>query len=183
MSVTRERTGIAKIRQLTTELGDRDHKMKNDFHLFEAFFENFPIPVTMWTLTSKGIVVSQRGNGFMTQRASSLEDMFTCSLVKETSLAQHEMALKGNKIDYFIETDNKHYYIKLVPEKNKKDETVGVSGLAWDVTTNIIMLNCLEEIAILSDKKSGQYKEISDIAKKGLGASRLKKMLNEIEIL
>tara|TARA_Y100000310_G_C20409669_1_gene681320 strand:- start:127 stop:669 length:543 start_codon:yes stop_codon:yes gene_type:complete len=178
-SSIKSRAGIARLRQLVNELGDRDDKLKNDFQLFEAFFENFPIPVTMWMLSKDKHVISQRGNGFMVQEAITLEDMFICPVVKERCLEYHEIALRGNKAEYFIDTDNTQYYVKLVPNFGDDDDVISITGIAWDITTNMKMLECLDKILHLSEDND----EISEIARDGLEVSRLKKMLTKIETI
>ena len=172
---------LTRIRSLVEDLSDRDEQLKKDFQLFEDFFDNFPIPVTMWSITKDKTVVSQRGNGFACQKADSLETMFLCPQIKEISLDRHARALRGEKIDYFVKTDEKVYYAKLVPRVNDDDEITGVSGIAWDVTGNAVMLSCVENIHDLTMGRRGDYKEIHSIVTRALEASSLKGMLNEHE--
>jgi len=182
-SSIKSRVGITRLKQLVNELGDRDDKLRNDFQLFEAFFENFPIPVTMWMLSKDKNIISQRGNGFMVQEATTLDDMFLCPLVKEQCLEHHISALKGKKAEYFINTNDCHYYVKLVPNFGDSGGVVSVAGIAWDITSNMKMLECLDNILVLSNNRDKKHKEISEIAKGGLEVSKLKKMLTKIEVI
>lgn len=170
---------MSRLKALVEELSDRDDQLKKDFELFEEFFENFPIPVTMWSITKDKAVISQRGNGFACQKASSLDDMFLCPTVKAMSLERHEQALRGEKIDYFVKTDEKVYFAKLVPRQDDSGNLSGVSGIAWDVTSNAIMLACVEDICDATRGRRGQYKEIHKVADKALAASRLRRLLDE----
>ena len=179
MSTRKSRQSMVRLRELISELSDRDDQLKKDFQLFEEFFDNFPIPVTMWSITKDKTVISQRGNGFACQQASSLEEMFLCPTIKEISLERHERALQGEKVDYFVKTDEKVYFAKLVPRRDAVGTISGVSGIAWDVTSNAIMLACVEDICSATNGRRGQYKEIHKIADKALAASRLRLLLDE----
>jgi transcriptional regulator with PAS, ATPase and Fis domain len=178
MSAFKDRQGIMRLKSLVNELSDRDDQLKKDFQLFEEFFDNFPVPVTMWSITKDKTVISQRGNGFACQKADSLEEMFICPVIKEMSLEKHEIALQGEKVDYFVKTDEKLYFAKLVPRENNNKIT-GVTGIAWDVTSNAIMLSCIENIYDITLGRRGLYKEIHQTANKALVASRLRKLLDE----
>ena len=179
MSNGKKHPGIAKLRSLVEELGDRDDQLKKDFQLFEDFFENFPIPVTMWSISKDKTVISQRGNGFACKEASCLEDLFLCPTVKSMSIENHEKALKGERVDYFIKTEENVFYAKLVPRISDEGKISGVSGVAWDVTSNAIMLACLEDIHEQTQGRRGQYKTINTAAEKALKVSRLRRMLDE----
>ena len=179
MSMRKSSQSMLRLKSLVNELSDRDNQLKKDFELFEEFFENFPIPVTMWSITKDKTIISQRGNGFACQKADSLEDMFLCPTIKEMSLERHEQALQGEKVDYFVKTDEKVYFAKLVPRQDEKGNLSGVSGIAWDVTSNAIMLACIESIHSKTEGRRGQYKEIYKVADKALAASRLRLLLDE----
>ena len=64
---------------------------------------------------------------------------------------------------------------------NEFDQISGVSGIAWDVTINAILLSCLEDINELTIKKRGLYRDINKISERGLSASHLRKLLAEQE--
>jgi hypothetical protein len=178
MSAHKSHEGMIRLRSLVNELSNRDDQLKKDFQLFEDFFDNFPIPVTMWSITKDKTIVSQRGNGFACQKARSLDEMFLCPIIKEISLERHEKALQGEKVDYFVKTDQKVYFARLVPRKNDVGEISGVSGIAWDVTSNAIMLACVENIHSVTHGRRGQYKEIHKIASKALASSSLRLLLD-----
>jgi len=174
-------TRLTRLKNIVEKLSDRDDQLKKDFQLFEDFFDNFPIPVTMWSITKDKTVVSQRGNGFACQKADSLETMFMCPLIRDASLEHHAKALKGEKVEYFVKTEEKIYYAKLVPRLDEREEITGVSGIAWDVTSNAVMLTCIETIHESTKGRRGHYKEIHGVASRALTASRLRNLLNEHE--
>jgi hypothetical protein len=179
MSNRKTHPGMSRLRSLVDELSNRDDQLKKDFQLFEDFFENFPIPVTMWSISRDKTVISQRGNGFACKEADSLEDLFLCPTVKTMSLEKHEEALMGERVDYFIRTDEFVFYAKLVPRVDDEGNISGVSGVAWDVTSNAIMLACLEDIHEQTQGRRGQYKTINSTAEKALKVSRLRRMLDD----
>ena len=174
----KERESLARLRKLTEELTDRDDQMKSDFRMFEEFFINFPLPVTMWSISKDRTVISQRGNGFACHQAADLDSLFLCPTVRAVSLEKHEQALNGNRVEYFIDAEEKTYYAILVPRLNEDKAVNGVSGIAWDITSNTVMLDCLEQIQELTEGRRGQYKELHNIASHALGASRIRSLMD-----
>ena len=75
------REGLNRLKSLVGELTDRDVKLKQDMQLFEDFFENFPIPVTMWAVAKDGNVISHRGNGIICDESDTLDDLFLCPVL------------------------------------------------------------------------------------------------------
>lgn len=171
-------SGLSRLRELCEELNDRDSQLKKDIQLFDGFFNNFPIPVTMWSIGKDHTILSKRGNAFTCHEASSLEEIFKCPMIREQSITKHESALQGNTVSYFVEDSGNVYWTRLVPRKNDKEEVIGVIGLAWDVTTNAIMLASLENILSIAEG-SGSLDEIKAEAQRGFSCSRLRKMFDE----
>tara|TARA_Y100000310_G_C20431979_1_gene691931 strand:+ start:59 stop:532 length:474 start_codon:yes stop_codon:yes gene_type:complete len=155
--------------------------MKNDMEMFEGFFDNFPIPVTMWIIFKDGTVVSQRGNGIVCTEANSIEDLFECPILKNMSIAAHERALMGEPTQYLARNENQIYYVSLVPRKND-DIVTHVSGIAWDITSNAIMLAAIEKIVEITTGRRGAYKEINSLANRAVLASRLKEFVENENI-
>ena len=176
----RKNENIEKLKSLCEQLNTRDDQIKRDLKMFEGFFANFPIPVTMWSIGKNHAVLAKWGNAFTCNEPKNLEEMFECSLLRDESVKKHEEALSGNQVTYFIEHENKIFWCKLVPREDITQATVGVLGMAWDVTSNAIMVHCLEKTLELleTDCDVGMIK--SEISK-ALNASRLKKMLDERE--
>tara|TARA_R110001583_G_scaffold96646_2_gene241031 strand:- start:357 stop:830 length:474 start_codon:yes stop_codon:yes gene_type:complete len=150
--------------------------MKRDMEMFESFFENFPIPVTMWTISRDRTVVSQRGNGMACEDASTMDDLFKCPVVKKISLEAHERAFAGDPAQYFAAADDKIFYVSLVPTIDNEQVT-HVSGIAWDITSNAIMLAHIETIEEITRDRRGFHKEVHGLAKKALNASRLRGLM------
>jgi hypothetical protein len=172
---------LQRLSTLVNELGDRDKQLKRDMELFEEFFDTFPIPVTIWSITKTKNVVSQHGNGFICSEAHSLEDLFSCPTIKGESIKKHERALKGEKVSYFVHTDDSVYFVRLIPRLNEKNEIAGVSGISWDVTVNAVLLSCLENISDMTKGRRGMYKDIHKLSTRGISASKLRELLSEQE--
>ena len=181
MSNYKPPSNIVRLKALVLELSDRDGQMHADHDLFEDFFENFPLPVTIWSVTKEGIVVSQRGNDFVCKNATCLNEMFECLVIKEISLEKHEEALRGEKIDYVVHTSESVYYARLVPSMGTQNQVVGVTGIAWNVTSNAMMLSCIEEIIELTQGRRGGYKQVRELAGKALSSSKLRELINDNE--
>ena len=173
---SQSRSRLLKLRTLVDSLSDRDDRLKKDMRMFESFFENFPIPVTMWTISRDQTVVSQRGNGMACENATSIDELFECPVVKEISLEAHHQAFSGEAVQYFATPEDKIFYVSLVPYKDG-DVVEHVSGIAWDITSNAVMLSLLEKIEATTRGRRGDYKEIHKMASKALNASRLRKLI------
>jgi len=170
---------LNRLKSLVGELNDRDSKLKQDMQLFEDFFENFPIPVTMWSVTREGAVTSQRGNGLICENASDLESMFECPVLQELCIKAHEEAFQGAPVQHFTSKEEKMYYVSIVPRKTDSGDITGVSGIAWDITSNTSMLSILEDIQKLSQNKKGSsFRKIFALAQKALSSSRIRELMN-----
>lgn len=176
-------SNISRLKSLVCELSDRDDQLKKDMRLFEEFFETFPIPVTMWSISQEKTILSKRGNGFVAHEADCLDNLFLCPDIKQISVEKHELALSGEKVDYFAKSDTSVYYVKLLPRRDELGKICGVTGVSWDVTSNAVMLSCLEDICEMTLGRRGDYKKINTISDRALNASRLRQMLVESEDL
>ena len=172
---SRER--LTKLRNLVNALPDRDVRMKKDMEMFERFFDNFPIPVTLWTIAKDGSVVSQRGNGVVCAKASSIDDLFECPVMASMSIEAHEKAFLGESSKFLARNEESIYYVSIVPQMSL-GVVYHVSGIAWDITSNAIMLASIEKIDSLSQDFKDERKEINRLAKKALKASRLSKLIH-----
>ena len=166
---------------LCSELNTRDDQLKRDLKMFESFFSNFPIPVTMWSVGNDQAVLSKRGDAFECDEPKSLGELFKCPTLCDEAVKKHQLALSGKTVTYFMEHESKLFWCKLVPRTDDSGNSLGVLGMAWDVTSNSVMLRCLETIVELLDSAADQQ-DIRDEALSGLSASRLKKMLDEESI-
>ena len=164
---TKERKSLNRLKELCDQLSDRDEQLKKDLQLFEGFFSTFPLPVTMWSIGKDHRVLSVRGEGYTCSKATTLEDMFECPQLRDQTIEKHEQALVGNVVSFFVEAEDRVYWTKLVPRKNESDEIVGVVGISWDVTTNAIMIHCLEEIIVMLENDV-PHKEIMPTWTRGL---------------
>ena len=172
---------LENLKSLVNDLSDRDAQLKKDMQLFEEFFETFPIPVTMWSISAENTLLSKRGNGFICHKASCLDDLFLSDRVKELSIKSHERALEGVRVDYFARTEDSVFYVKLLPRYDENEEICGVTGVSWDVTSNAIILACLEDIAEKTEGRRGDYKKINNMTTRALSASRLRGLLMQDE--
>tara|TARA_B100001123_G_scaffold50596_1_gene52170 strand:+ start:5234 stop:5803 length:570 start_codon:yes stop_codon:yes gene_type:complete len=171
---------LQKLHKLCTELNDRDDQLKKDINLFESFFTNFPVPVTMWSIGKDHTVLSKRGNAFTCEEASTLDDIFKCPIIREQSIKKHELALEGDIVSYFVAHSSHVYWTRLIPKKNNDGSIAGVVGIAWDVTSNAIMLSSLENVVEMIE--SGEsLDDIKQEAMRGVSSSRLKALLEDEE--
>ena len=166
---------LSKLRVLVETLSDRDVTMKRNMDMFERFFDNFPIPVTMWTILKGGTIISQRGNGIVCEKASDVDSLFECPVLSSLSHEAHEKAFLGEHSSFLGKTENNFYYVSIVP--HVVDEKVtSVSGIAWDITSNAVMLASVEKIVEMTTGID-QLEKINSLATKALRASRLARLI------
>jgi len=169
------RLRLQKLKFLVEELSDRDQRLKQDSELFEDFFANFPIPVTMWSLDQSGNLISKRGNAVVNDNGTKINDLFLEECADDFKKA-HEKAYAGKKISFFSTVTESTYYTRLVPRYTDSGSIIGITGIAWDITSNHVMLEAIGKINNLSKGKKGIYREIFDLSSKAIDASRIKNL-------
>tara|TARA_R100000808_G_scaffold25097_1_gene61926 strand:+ start:53798 stop:54361 length:564 start_codon:yes stop_codon:yes gene_type:complete len=174
---TKPNKNIEKLRRLCDQLNDRDDQLKRDFRMFEDFFSNFPVPVTMWFIGKDHTVLSKHGNAFTCQSPATLEEMFECPELRDESIKRHEQAFNDEVVTYFVKYETKLFWCKLVPRK-VENNIAGILGIAWDITSNSIMLHNIQKAKEIIDN-SGNTHSAAAALQDALDASRLRKLLKE----
>ncbi len=176
----KSRSTLKELRSLVDNLNDRDMKLKREFRLFEDFFEHFPLPVSMWSASQAGEILSIKDKGFFCKDPKDIKNLFKCEKIKDVICKDHKGAFEGNNCQRLIANEENTYYVSIVPRRDDLDNIIGVSGIAWDVSSNIDMINILKEIKKLSEDKSITLEDIAEKAKTGLSKSRLMNLLKEL---
>lgn len=167
---------LLKLRTLVDSLEDRDKALKQDHNLFEKFFENFPIPVSMWSVNAEGKVLSCKGNGFLNEIAKTEDDLFVCdNVAKKINDAKNEC--KDVK-EIIIETEESTYFAKILTRKDG-DDIIGSIGMAWDVSSNITLLGSLMRIRDIA-LDTGNIEEMKKWAENGIAASRMRVLIERM---
>ena len=83
----------------------------------------------------------------------------------------------GEKVDYFAKSESSVFYVKLLPRRDENGKICGVSGVSWDITSNAIILSCLEDISEMTLGRRGEYRKIHQKSEKALGSSQLRHLL------
>jgi len=176
------RQRLDKLRKIVEDLSVRDDQLKRDLKMFENFIESFPLPVTMWSINREHVVLSNRGTAFACggKSVNSLDDIFKCPNMRKDAIEKHNEALQGKAQAYFIQDEQHIYYTRLVPRPDEDGSILGVVGIAWDVSSNAIMISKLEDIVEIVDG-AGDLDAIKQAAQDALSVSRLRKLLSEEE--
>ena len=175
-----KKSRLSEIRTLVENLSDRDIKIKRDIRLFEEFFTNFPIPVSIWSVTKEGTVISQRGNGLICHDAKCIDSLFSEFKDRDKYVNVHKKALEGEPFQGMTFCDDKTFYVSVAPRRDEKGKVSGLIGLAWDVTPNQVILSSLEKITQMSDED--KLNDAKKEAQKAIEASRLHKLLNKLGV-
>lgn len=172
---------LSELKSLVKDLTDRDVKIKTDFRLFEDFFEHFPVPVSMWSATAAGTITSSKDKGFFCKNPSDLESLFECSEMSKVILEDHIQACNGKNTKRILEKKEKTFFVAVVGRKDEKENIIGASGIAWDVSSNMSILNILKDVKERLEINSITSEEIIELLDKGISSSRLNKLLSEEE--
>ena len=172
---------LSDLKSLVETLTDRDAKLKKEFRLFQDFFKNFPIPVSMWSTTSDLRISSLKNNGFFCIDSECLADCFECEPTREKIVKMNTIASAGESVSDTVKKDSKMYYVVIVPRNEENGSVTGTSGMAWDVSSNSFILNTLMEIKSSTEDKSGTLKEINKKASQAINKSRLFALMKKKE--
>ena len=167
---------LLKLRTLVDSLEDRDKALKQDHNLFEKFFENFPIPVSMWSVNSEGKVLSCKGNGFLNEIAKTEDDLFVCDKIAG-KIEEAKSECKDVK-ELILETDESTYFAKVLTRKDG-DDIIGTMGMAWDISSNITLLGSLIRVRDVAND-SGDIEEMKKWAENGIAASRMRVLIERM---
>ena len=182
MGRSNKKSNLLEIRSLVENLSDRDTKVKRDIRLFEEFFKSFPIPVSIWSVTSEGTVVSQRGNGLICHDAKCIDSLFSEFDEKNNYVEAHKLALTGQSFQGMTFCQDKTFYVSIAPRRDDQGGISGAIGLAWDVSPNKKMLDNLKEsIEIIESDADMSMKlmSVKNLLEDSLETSRLRKMLQD----
>jgi len=167
---------LLKLRSLVDSLEDRDKALKQDHNLFEKFFENFPIPVSMWSVNAEGKVLSCKGNGFLNEIAKTEDDLFVCDQIGE-KIESAKSEQKDVK-EMFIETEAATYFAKILTRRDGED-IIGTIGMAWDVSSNITLLGSLIRVRDIANN-GGSVEEMKKWAENGIAASKMRVLIERM---
>jgi len=179
IKVKKSNPTLAELRKLVDNLADRDMKIKRDFQLFEDFFDHFPIPVSMWSSTQDGIITSIKDKGFFCTGAKQIKGLFDCKILKKSVLSDHKKVLAGQNTQSLLKKAEKSYFVSMVSRKDEQDNIIGVSGIAWDVSSNIFIVDILKEIKRSLESNSLTPEDTLEKVDLAIKSSRLNKFLKE----
>ena len=169
------RDSLLKLRQLVDDLSDRDEQLKKDVAAFNDFFEHFPVPVTVWSTSRNGDVLTCKGTAIPCVDSTCIEKMFACRHLTDHIIQAHEKAREGETVSFMIESGDPIYYVHVVPKLDALDNFAGAMGLAWDITSNVAMLghasNSLAQFSL------GHHDQGIELLKEAVTSSRLRVLI------
>jgi hypothetical protein len=168
---------LVKLKLMVNGLEQRDDALRQDHHLFEKFFENFPLPVSLWSVNKEGKVLSCKGNGFLNPSAKIESELFLCEKVKCQILETEDTS---DIREFFIESGDNTYYSKVMTRRHENN-IIGTIGMAWDISSNLTMLGSLIKIQEIVAKDFNK-KEITEWVNNGLAASKIRILIERLFI-
>lgn len=122
-----------RLYNLLSTIEEQENKNSEEKNLFDAFFNNSPIPMAAWSVSSNGKVLVQKGNGIINHNSINLEDLFKDSDGFENLLEKHEEAFTGNQVEFTYLDKDRTFQVKLIPVRSE-NYVEKVMGIAIDVT-------------------------------------------------
>lgn len=188
------RESLYKLKALVTELSDRDEGLKRDASLFEAVFNNFPVPVAIWLSDEEGLCVSQRASGSSSKGWSvpppppddappvKVSSLYQCPELKKDVERHFKKAVKGKQLSFLSSIDGMYIWSRLTPRFREDGSCSGVIGVSWDLTANYRMFVLLNQI---SESKCGgadpEVQALKEAARNVAKTSVISKLLEETE--
>ena len=188
------RESLFKLKALVDELSDRDEGLKRDASLFEAVFNNFPVPVAIWLTDEKGLCVSQRVSGSSSKGWSApppapdgsslvkVESLYQCPELRKDLEKNFEKAVKGRQVSFLSSVEGVYIWTRLTPRFLSDGTCTGVIGVSWDLTANYKMYSVLMQISESAfDSDSPAFKTLCAEAASAAQSSIIKRLLEEAE--
>ena len=188
------RESLFKLKALVNELSDRDEGLKRDAALFEAVFNDFPIPVAIWLTDEKGLCVSQKASGSISKGWSvpppppdnvppvRVLSLYQCPELQKDVERYFKKAVKGKQLSFLSEIDGTYIWTRLTPRFREDGSCTGVIGVSWDLTANYRMFSMLNKI---SESTCGggdpEVQELKDAARDAAKMSVISRLLEEAE--
>lgn len=188
------RESLFKLKALVSELSDRDEGLKRDASLFEAVFNDFPVPVAIWLSDEQGLCVSQRASGSNTKGWSvpppppddeppvKVLSLYQCPELRKDVEKHFKKAVKGKQLSFLSSIDGSYIWTRLTPRFRDDKSCSGVIGVSWDLTANYRMFALLNQI---SESKCGtgdpEVQALKDAARDVAKMSVINRLLEETE--
>ena len=149
------RESLYRLKSLVEYLEDRDLGLKRDASLFEAVFNDFPVPVTIWLSDEKGLCVSRKVTGRVSRgwsspppsASSKVVDLYGCSVLRLDVERHMERALGGNQVSFLSSGDGTYVWTRLTPRFTEMGKCCGVIGASWDLTASHKMFSTLTRLS------------------------------------
>ena len=154
MIVRKDRESLYKLKSLVEHLEDRDLGLKRDASLFEAVFNDFPVPVTIWLSDEKGLCVSRKVTGKASRgwsspppASSKVVDLYGCSVLRLDVERHMVRALGGKQVSFLSSGDGTYVWTRLTPRFTEVGKCCGVIGASWDLTASYRMFSALTRLS------------------------------------
>lgn len=135
------RTNIEKLKVLTEALIDRDYIRSKALELFDAFCNDFPIPVNAWIVDGGLYLVEKKGSLVQCKSEKTNIDSIFDGDARAKNINMHKKALLGDIVTYTLAWDDKIFLTRLIPASRNGDMVFGVS---MDITSFVHMSNALD---------------------------------------
>jgi len=173
---------LEKIRSLVGDLCDRDVRLKEETKLLDHIFASFPIPLLVWSVDVNGNVKALKGNSIMNPEAKIEAELFCDKSVKKALRECKEKAheSKDSRSSRLVDTNGKVFYMTITKRFTTTGKEIGYIGMAWDITSNAIILRNMN--LIHDEVSEGCNKEkILELCIEAISSSRLAKIMLKSE--
>lgn len=185
---------LSRLKTLVEELEDRDTGLKRDASLFEAVFNDFPIPVAIWLADEKGLCMSQKASGSTSKGWSvpppppdnvtpfRVISLYQCAELRKDVENNFKKVMSGKQISFLSELEDVYIWTRLTPRFQEDGSCSGVIGVSWDLTASYRMFKLLNQI---SESKCGiddpEVQALKVASRDAAKMSVISKLLEETE--
>ena len=174
------RHGLEKLKNLVDDLTDRDVQLKEETKLLDHIFTSFPIPLLVWSVDVSGKVKALKGNSIMNPDAKLEDELFSENNVKKALRECRSDAEKSvdKKAHRLLDSNGKVFYMTVTRRFTQSGEELGYLGMAWDVTSNAVILRNINMVysEVLGDCDK---QKILGLCHEALNVSQLAKLMDE----
>lgn len=173
------KSSLLKLKSLVDDLTDRDLRLKEETKLLDYVFSDFPIPILVWSVDLDGEIKALRGNSILNPDAECEDELFDDRKARK---ALEECKKDSNNMDQgssyrLFDTEGKVYYMSVTRRFAQSGKEIGYIGMAWDITSNALMLRNMQDILIEAVDGDCSKEKISELASEAVRNSKLMRLI------
>lgn len=173
------KSSLLKLKSLVDDLTDRDLRLKEETKLLDYVFSDFPIPILVWSVDLDGEIKALRGNSILNPSAECEDQLFKDKKARK-ALEECKKDSKNPDLDNsyrLFDTGGKVYYMSVTRRFAQSGKEIGYIGMAWDISSNALMLKNMQAILIEAVDGDCSKEKITELASEAVKNSKLMRLI------